>query len=168
MSRWLWALLGGVDPRRDRSVFWTASNPTMSLPQFPQSQRLSPLRGLPTRTAQEAAPSPPSSPAPPPAQEAAAPPPPAPIPPPLPLRLRRPMRDSKPPRGRSPPRRPPRRPLLRPSPPRTLPPTCSRSAGRSSPAASRARTGVAGSRGHLCAREPCAAGRDLGLFRGGL
>ncbi len=45
---------------------------------------------------------------------------------------------------------------------------CSRSAGRTTPAASGARTGGAGSRGHICAQEPCAAGRDLGLFRSGL
>ena len=47
-------------------------------------------------------------------------------------------------------------------------PACSGSARRNAPAAARARTGGAGSRGHICAQEPRAAGRDLGLFRSGL
>ena len=47
-------------------------------------------------------------------------------------------------------------------------PACSGCARRSAAAATRARTGGAGSRGHICAQEPCAAGWDLGLFRGGL
>ena len=42
------------------------------------------------------------------------------------------------------------------------------SAGRSAPAAARARSGGVGSPGRICAQEPRAAGRDLGLFRGGL
>ena len=47
-------------------------------------------------------------------------------------------------------------------------PACSRCARRNAAAAARARTGVAGSRWHICAQEPRAAGRDLGLFRSGL
>ena len=50
----------------------------------------------------------------------------------------------------------------------TFAPACSGSALRNAAAAARARTGGAGSRWHICAQEPRAAGRDLGLFRGGL
>ena len=165
MSRWLWALLGGVILVAIAAFYWTASNPTNLAPQFPQSQRYHPTRAS-DRTAQEAAPSPPPSPAPPPAQEAAAPPPPAPTPPPPPSRSDCAARCGTASRlavARAAPRDALSSARRRPG-----ASTCSRSAGRTSPAASRARTGVGGSRGHLRAQEPCAAGRDLGLFRGGL
>ena len=84
MSRWLWALLGGVVLVAIAAFYWTASNPTNITP--PVSSVPTPIAPTtaPDRTAQEAAPSPPPSPAPPAAQEAAAPPPPAPTPPPPP------------------------------------------------------------------------------------
>ena len=80
MSRWLWALLGGVVLVAIAAVFWTASNQTNITP--PVSSGPTPVAPTtaPGRTAQEAAPSP----APPAAQEAAAPPAPTPAPAPLP------------------------------------------------------------------------------------
>jgi hypothetical protein len=80
MSRWLWALLGGVVLVAIAAFFWTASNQTKITP--PVSSGPTPVAPTtaPGRTAQEAAPSPPPSPAPPAAQEAAAPPAPAPTP----------------------------------------------------------------------------------------
>ncbi len=84
MSRWLWALLGGVILVAIAAFYWTASNPTNITPPVSSvPATITPTRAS-DRTAQEAAPSPPPSPAPPPAQEAAAPPPPAPTPPPPP------------------------------------------------------------------------------------
>ena len=76
MSRWLWALLGGVVLVAIAAFFWTASNQTNITP--PVSSGPTPVAPTtaPGRTAQEAAPSP----APPAAQEAAAPPAPAPTP----------------------------------------------------------------------------------------
>ena len=41
MSRWLWALLGGVVLVAIAAVFWTASNQTNVTPPFRQAQRLS-------------------------------------------------------------------------------------------------------------------------------
>jgi hypothetical protein len=89
MSRWLWALLGGVVLVAIASVFWTASNQTnvpspVSSGQAPVTPAPAPAPvaqkpappAAPTPTAQEAAPSPP----PPAAREAAAPPAPAPAP----------------------------------------------------------------------------------------
>ena len=168
MSRWLWALLGGVVLVAIAAFFWTASTRRMSHPRFCQAQRLSlprrPAPPAPAPSAQETAPSPPLSPAPPAAQEAAAPPAPAPTAPPAPA-IRRPMQDSKRPR-RLLPRRP--RDALGSARRRPGASVCSRSARRTASAAARARTGGVGSRGRICAQEPCAAGRDLGLFRGGL
>ena len=40
MSRWLWALLGGVVLVAIAAVFWTASNQTNVTPPFRQAQRL--------------------------------------------------------------------------------------------------------------------------------
>ena len=83
MSRWLWALLGGVVLVAIAAFFWTASNQTNITP--PVSSGPTPVAPTtPGRTAQEAAPSPPPSPAPPAAQEAAAPPAPTPAPAPAP------------------------------------------------------------------------------------
>ena len=94
MSRWLWALLGGVVLVAIAAVFWTASNQTnVAPPVSPGPAPVTPApvppappapapvaqpSSAPAPTAQEAAPSPPPSPAPPAAQEAAAPPAPAP------------------------------------------------------------------------------------------
>ena len=90
MSRWLWALLGGVVLVAIAAVFWTASNQTNVTP--PVSPGPAPVTPAPVAqapapssaaapAAQNAAPSPPPSPAPPAAQEAAAPTaPPAPAP----------------------------------------------------------------------------------------
>ena len=91
MSRWLWALLGGVVLVAIAAVFWTASNQTNVPPPLsrgpapvtpasaPVAQEPAPA-SAPAPTAQEAAPSPPPSPAPRTAQEAAAPPDPVPAP----------------------------------------------------------------------------------------
>ena len=88
MSRWLWALLGGVVLIALAAVFWTASNQTNVTP--PVSPAPTPVAPAPAPapTAQNVAPSPPPpaapppapSPSPPAAQQAAAPPPPAPNP----------------------------------------------------------------------------------------
>jgi hypothetical protein len=97
MSRWLWALLGGVVLVAIAAVFWIASNQTSVTPPVssgpapvapasvppappapaPVAQKPAPSPA-PAPTAQEAAPPPPPLPGPPAAQEAAAPPPPAP------------------------------------------------------------------------------------------
>jgi hypothetical protein len=82
MSRWLWALLGGVVLVAIATVFWTASNqtnvtPPVSLAPTPVAPApVPPAPPAPASVAQEPAraPSPPLSPAPPAAQEAAAPP----------------------------------------------------------------------------------------------
>jgi len=78
MSRWLWALLGGVVLVAIAAFSWTASNQTNVTP--PVSPGPTPVARAPApaSTAQRAAPSPPPSPAPPAAQEAVAPPAPAP------------------------------------------------------------------------------------------
>jgi hypothetical protein len=92
MSRWLWALLGGVVLVAIAAVFWIASNQTSVTPSVssgpapvtpapvppppppaPVAQQPAPSPA-PAPPAQEAAPSPPPLPAPPAAQEAAAPP----------------------------------------------------------------------------------------------
>ena len=91
MSRWLWALLGGVVLVAIAAVFWTASNQTnVTPPVSPSPTPVAPApvaqepppSSAPASSAQNAAPSPPPSPAPPAAQEAAAPPAPAPTTPP--------------------------------------------------------------------------------------
>ena len=88
MSRWLWALLGGVVLVAIAAVFWTASNQTNVTP--PVSPGPTPVAPAPVprrrscAVTQEPAPSPPPSPAPPAAQEAVAPPAPAPTAPPAP------------------------------------------------------------------------------------
>ncbi len=89
MSRWLWALLGGVVLVAIAAVFWTASNRTnVTLPVSPGPTPVTPApvaqESAPASTAQKAAPSPPPPPAPPAAQQAAAPPAPAPTAPPAP------------------------------------------------------------------------------------
>ena len=86
MSRWLWALLGGVVLVAIAAVFWTASNQTNVTPPVspgpapltpaPLAQKPAPS-SAPAPAAQNAAPSPPRSPASPAEQEAAAPPVPA-------------------------------------------------------------------------------------------
>jgi hypothetical protein len=80
MSRWLWALLGGVVLVAIAAFFRTASNQTNITP--PVSSGSTPIAPTtaPGRTAQEAAPLP----APPAAQEAGAPPAPTPAPAPAP------------------------------------------------------------------------------------
>jgi hypothetical protein len=82
MSRWLWALLGGVVLVAIAAVFWIASTQTKVAP--PVSPAPTPVTPAPAPalTAQNVAPSPPPSP--PAAQEAAAPPAPAPTAPPAP------------------------------------------------------------------------------------
>ena len=167
MSRWLWALLGAWSSSRSQRSSGQPATRRISHPQFRSVPRLSPPRWLLSVLLRKPRPRLRPHLAPPAAQEAAAPPPPAPTPPPPPPAPTAPPDAGQQAASRRRPRRSPRRPQLRPSSPRSL--TCSRSAGRTSPAASRARTGgVAGSRGHIRAQEPCAAGRDLGLFRGGL
>ena len=96
MSRWLWALLGGVVLVAIAAVFWTASNRTnVTPPVSPGPATVTPGPSAPAPVAQEPAPS--SAPAPA-AQQAAPSPPPAPAspaakeaaaPPLLPLRPRR-------------------------------------------------------------------------------
>ncbi len=103
MSRWLWALLGGVVLVAIAAVFWIASNQTNVTPPVspgpapvspapvppappapaPVAQQPAPSPA-PAPSAQEAAPSPAPSPSPPAAHEAAAPPALAPIAPPAP------------------------------------------------------------------------------------
>jgi hypothetical protein len=74
MSRWLWALLGGVAVVAIAAFFWTARNQTNVTP--PVSSGPTPVAPAPAPapTGQNVAPSPPPSPAPPAAQDAAAPP----------------------------------------------------------------------------------------------
>ena len=156
MSRWLWALLAGVVLVAVAAVFWI--DETSVLP--PVSRGTTPVAPAPApaSTAQNAAPSAPSSPSPPAAPEAAAPSAPAPAP-------DAGQQATSPPAPTAPsPEKPAAPPVVaqEPSPP---PARCAR---RSAAAAARARTGVAGSRWHICAQEPRAAGRDLGLFRSGL
>ena len=176
MSRWLWALLGGVVLVAIATVFWTASNQTnVTPPVSPGPATVTPGLLLPRRSPKNPRPrqllpccaerralaslcapgreggrSPARS-----RSDRAAPPTPA------------PDGDSKPPH-----RLLPRRPhdALRSARRRagTFAAACSRSASRRAAAAARARTGGAGSRGHICAQESRAAGRGLGLFRGGL
>jgi hypothetical protein len=116
MSRWLWALLGGVVLVAIAAVFWIASNKTSVTPPVssgpapvtpapvppappapaPVAQQPAPSPA-PAPTAQEAAPSPPPLPAPPAAQQAAAPPAPAPTSPPGPIPAPSPETPSAPP-----------------------------------------------------------------------
>ena len=99
MSRWLWALLGGVVLVAIAAVFWTASNRTnVTLPVSPGPATVTPgptvpapvaqepaPTSAPAPTAQQAAPTPPPAPASPAPKEAAAPPAtPAPTVPPTP------------------------------------------------------------------------------------
>jgi hypothetical protein len=100
MSRWLWALLGGVVLLAIAAVFWSAGNRTnvtlpvsqapvpvapAPVPPGPVAQKPAPPPApAPAPSVQQAAPTPPPSLAPPAAQEAAAPPAPAPIPTPAP------------------------------------------------------------------------------------
>ena len=89
MSRWLWALLGGIVLVAIAAFFWTASNRTnVTLPVSPGRTAVAPAPvpapPAPPPVVQETAPSPPPAPAPPTAQEAAAPPAPAPAPTPPP------------------------------------------------------------------------------------
>ena len=110
MSRWLWALLGGVVLVAIATLFWTTrTRPTSHRP-FRQAQRLSLPRRLPPLLRRTS-------------RRRLRPHPPLrrmPQPRPLPVRLRRPLRlrppmqDSKRPR-RPLPRHPPRSPLLHPS-----------------------------------------------------
>ena len=74
MSRWLWALLGGVAVVAIAAFFWTARNQTNVTP--PVSSGPTPVAPAPAPapTGPNVAPSPPPSPAPPAAQDAAAPP----------------------------------------------------------------------------------------------
>jgi hypothetical protein len=80
MSRWLWALLGGVVLVAIAAVFWIASNQTNVTPSVSPGPTPVAPSSAPAPTAQNVAPSP--SPSPPAAQEAAAPP--APTAPPAP------------------------------------------------------------------------------------
>ena len=190
MSRWLWALLAGVVARRDRSGLLDSSTRRASFPRSRRSQQLTLQRPSSTNARRR--------PLPPcragsravtcgagraagrnPARPRAAPCPGAPRLRPscrllplrsLPLRVRRRMQDSKPPRRPLSTGRALSTPRLRPSSRRSLRPRLlrlRRSPNR--PAAARARTGGrSGSRERIRAQEPRAAGRDLGLFRGGL
>ena len=160
MSRWLWTLLGGVALVAIAAVFWIASNQTNVAP--PVSPAPTPVTPAPApaRTAQNVAPSPP----PPPAAPSPAPPPP-PAPPAAAPAPRRRTASGLAPCSRSVPRdaRSARRRAG------TFAAPCSRTARRRAAAAARSRTGgAAGSPGCICAQEPGATGRDLGLFPGGL
>ena len=89
MSRWLWALLGGIVLVAIATLFWTAANRTnVPPPVSPSPTAVAPAPvpapPAPAPVAQEPAPSPPPAPAPPAAQEAAAPPAPTPTAPPAP------------------------------------------------------------------------------------
>ena len=162
MSRWLWALLAGVVLVAIATVFWIDRRsvpPPVSRGATPVAPAPSPAStALSAATAQKAAPSAPSSPSPQPAPavEAAAPPAPAATP-------------NSARQAASPPAPSPEKPA---APPvvaeRAFALACSRCACRSAAAATRARSGDAGSRGHIRAQELSAAGRDLGLFRRGL
>ena len=151
MSRWLWALLAGVVLIAITAVFWV--DQTSVLP--PVSRSTTPVAPAPS-PAQTAAPSPPPSPSPPAAQEAAAPPARALAPdagqqasaPPAPS----PEKPAAAPIVAKEPAPPPARAPLSETP---LPP----------PAPGREAQEVAE---HICAQEPRAAGRDVGLFRSGL
>ena len=173
MSRWLWALLGGVVLIAIAAVFWTASNQTHVTPAVSPTPVAPAPAPAPYRAERRACAS------------AFAPrlrlhlrptapnrTPPRPFPlrlrRPLPLLLRRPTPDGERPRPLLP-HRPPRHPRLRLSPRSSLrrrllplarpePPLPPPAPGRQS----------AGSRGLICAQEPHAAGRDLGLFPGRL
>jgi hypothetical protein len=80
MSRWLWALLGGVVLVAIAAVLWTASNQTnVTSPVSPASTPVAPAPvppapPAPAPVAQQPPPSPPPSPVPPAAQEVASPP----------------------------------------------------------------------------------------------
>ena len=85
MSRWLWALLGGVVLVAIAALFWTAGNQkNVTPPGSPGPTAVAPAPVPPppaaSPVAREPAPSPPPAPALPTAQEAAAPPAPAPSP----------------------------------------------------------------------------------------
>jgi hypothetical protein len=91
MSRWLWALLGGVVLLAIAAVFWSASNHTnvtvpvsqapAPVPPAPVAQKPAPPPApAPAPSVRQAAPTSPPSPAPSAVQEAAAPPAPAPTP----------------------------------------------------------------------------------------
>jgi hypothetical protein len=87
MSRWLWALLGGVVLVAIAAVFWTDRNQTnVTRPASPGPTAVAPAPvpapPAPAPVAQEPAPSPLPAPAPPAAQQAAAPPAPSPTAPP--------------------------------------------------------------------------------------
>jgi hypothetical protein len=90
MSRWLWALLGGVAVVVIAAFFWTAGNqsnvtsPVSPKPAAVAPAPVPPATRAPAPVAQEPAPSPPPAPALPTAQEAAAPPAPSPTAPPAP------------------------------------------------------------------------------------
>ena len=89
MSRWLWALLGGVVLVAIAAFFWTAGNQTnVTPPVSPGPTAIAPAPvpapPAPPPVVQETAPLPPPAPALPTAQEAAAPPAPAPSPTPPP------------------------------------------------------------------------------------
>ena len=87
MSRWLWALLGGVVLIAIAAVFWTASNQTHVPPAVSPAPTPVAPAPAPAPTAQNVAPplpAPPPSPAPPAAQDAAAPPVSTPAAPPAP------------------------------------------------------------------------------------
>jgi hypothetical protein len=81
MSRWLWALLGGVVLVAIAVVFWT-NQTNVTPPVSPGRAPITPapVPPAPAPVAKEPAPSPPPSPAPPAAQQAAAPPAPPPAP----------------------------------------------------------------------------------------
>jgi hypothetical protein len=90
MSRWLWALLGGVVLVAIAAVFWTDRNQTnVTSPVSPGPTAVVPAPAPPTppapaAVAQQPAPSPPPAPASPAAQEATSPPAPSPTAPPAP------------------------------------------------------------------------------------
>ena len=169
MSRWLWALLAGVVLVAIAAVFWIDQTSVLP-PVLPGPNACRSRAALPPASftvAERPAPSaariasPPLSPAPPAAQQAAAPPAPAPPAHPAPDAG---QQAASPPA----PTAPPKSPRLRPSSPRSLRPRLLRLGPPNHPCRRPRPDGRRGSRGHICAQEPCAAGRDLGLFRGGL
>ena len=157
-------------PRRNRSPLLDSQQPDeCHTPVSPGRTALAPAPvpapPAPPPVVQETAPSPPAAPALPTTQEAAVPPEPGPSPTPPPAPSPTPDAGQQAAAAPAPPAAPSPTPVTPCSPAALRDPLTGR---RSAPAAARARTGGVGSPGRICAQEPRAAGRDLGLFRGGL
>ena len=168
MSRWLWALLGGVVLVAIAALFWTAGNQTnVTSPVSPGPTAVAPAPvpapPAPAPVAQEPAPSPPPAPAPPAAQEAAAPPAPSPTAPPAPTPAPDAGQQAASPPAAAPSSETPPAPAVAAQEPLPSPPPAE--APLPPPAPGRETQEVAG---RIRAQEPRAVSRDLGLFHGGL